>query len=94
MSEVVLTPETVAIAAVGVFPEKEVAALVRKTAVNFSTHTAKDYAARVIWLSSVECRGKYREFMGYDGLFASWQFLAWRPPASIGTTKTSVIGSR
>lgn len=45
MSEVVLTPETVAIAAVGVFPEKEVAALVRKTAVNFSTHTAKDYAA-------------------------------------------------
>lgn len=74
MSEVVLTPETVAIAAVGIFPEKDVAALVRKAAMNFLTHTAKDYAARVIWLSSVECRGKYREFMGYDGLFASCNF--------------------
>ena len=57
--------------------EKDVNKLVKEMSKNFSKNTAKDYAAEVTWLSTVECNGKYREFMGYQGLFASCNFTLY-----------------
>lgn len=74
LTEVVVQPKTLSISAVGIYPEKTVTALVKRMAANFSRQMAKDYAAKVIWLSTVECNGRYREFMGYDGVFASCDF--------------------
>ena len=48
--------------------------LVKNMSNNFSKNTAKDYATHITWLSTIECNGKYREFMGYKGLFASCNF--------------------
>lgn len=57
------------------YPEKEMGRVSRY----FREHYAKDYLAIITTLYTVECNGKYREFMGYHGLFRSSRFTQKAP---------------
>ncbi len=50
-----------------------------KVARYFREHYAKDYVATITIFYTVECHGKYREFMGYHGLFRSSRFTQKAP---------------
>lgn len=50
-----------------------------KVARYFREHYARDYMSTITTLYTVECNGKYREFMGYHGVFGSFYFTQKAP---------------
>lgn len=50
-----------------------------KVARYFREHYARDYMSTITTLYTVECNGKYREFMGYHGVFGSFGFTQKAP---------------
>lgn len=50
-----------------------------KVARYFREHYANDYLATITTFYTVECNGKYKEFMGYHGLFRSSRFTQKAP---------------
>ncbi len=50
-----------------------------KVARYFREHYAQDYLATITTFYTVECNGKYKEFMGYHGLFRSSGFTQKAP---------------
>jgi hypothetical protein len=77
--DIVLTARTMDVGAVSVYPAGYTEKFVKKMAKYFSKNRADDYAAKVRWLTTVEANGKYRQFVGYEGLFASVNSTASAP---------------
>lgn len=58
----------------GGLSDSELYNVIDKAAVYFKKNYTKDYCSKVLYLNTVECNGKYREFQGYYGLFGSFDF--------------------
>lgn len=59
---------------VSVYSSGSLKEILEKLSRNFAEKYAKDYAAQMLHLRTVEANGKYREFCGYQGIFASYNF--------------------
>lgn len=78
--EVVLSYKTLMTGTVKVYPNGYAEKVAKMVSDNFAKNSAANYAAKVTWLSTVECNGKYRQFMGYRGLMASLGFTTTSDP--------------
>jgi len=63
------------------FTEKSILKTIRAAARDYLRTYSKDYAARIRFTGTVKCMGKYREMIGYDGLFISRRFNRRDPKA-------------
>jgi hypothetical protein len=77
--DIVLTARTMEVGAVSVYPEEYAEKFAKKMAKYFANNRAVDYATKVRWLTTIEANGKYRQFVGYEGLFASVNSTASAP---------------
>lgn len=57
-----------------VYPAKTLENILERLSSHFAQLYAKDYAAKLLHLRTVEAEGKYREFCGYQGIFSSFDF--------------------
>lgn len=60
--------------AVIVVPADYAENLMKKMSFSFAARYNRDYVAKMTYLRTVECMGRYREFAGYQGIFASFNF--------------------
>ena len=77
--KVVLQSKTLTLDAAVVRPSKSAEEMIKEMAASFAKRYAKDYAAKVLQVRTVECNGKYREFNGFQGIFASLNFTQSPP---------------
>ena len=77
--KVVLQSKTLTLDAAVVRPSKSAEEMIKEMAASFAKRYAKDYAAKVLQVRTVECNGKYREFNGFQGIFASLNFTQLPP---------------
>ena len=75
----VLQSKTLTLDAAVVRPSKSAEEMIKEMAASFAKRYAKDYAAKVLQVRTVECNGKYREFNGFQGIFASLNFTQSPP---------------
>lgn len=59
---------------VPVYSSSSLKDILEKLSRNFAEKYARDYAAKMLHVRTVETNGKYREFCGYQGIFASYDF--------------------
>lgn len=77
--KVTLHSKTTSLEAAVIRPSKSAEQMIKEMAASFAKRYAKDYAAKVTHLRTVECDGRYREFNGFQGIFASLHFTQSPP---------------
>ena len=74
MERIVLPAKKQEIESIAVTPGGYAEKQIKNLSTFFSQHYSKDYASLMTHLRTVECNGLYREFVGYQGVFTSFNF--------------------
>ena len=74
IDKIIMASRSLTIEEVSVYSNSSLKNILEKLSRNFAEKYAKDYAAKMLHIRTVETNGKYREFCGYQGIFASYSF--------------------